>query len=298
MLDLASRIGGKAYCILPEGLSQASKTLAKRLELRVECLSEVLEDTDLIVLVDTASPSQLGFTAGFLEKARYIVIDHHAQNSLRENALLAIYYPQASSASEIVALLYASLNMKPSSNICNALMAGILHDSRRFLIAGPMTFKAASMLYECCDYRSVVEAMRTQGPDYSERVARLKAASRLQLYRADSLLIAVTHVSAYESSVARSLLELGADIAIVASENKGELRVVGRARDEALRSLKLSLGRDIMAPLASMLGGTGGGHDAAAAATGRGDLDKALSMLRKLLEDTLHGRGIRLRRLD
>ncbi len=298
MLDLATRIGGRAYCILPEGLSQASKRMVERLVLEAECASSIAEDTDLLVILDTASEDQLGEISGALADRPYVVVDHHSQNTLLGNAALAIHVPEASSTSEIMALLYSSLGLEPSPNICAALMAGIIYDSRRFMLVGPATFKAALLLHGCSDYSAALEALRSPGPEYPERVARLKAVSRLRVYRLNRHLVAVTHVSAYEASVARSLLDLGADIAIVVSENKGALRVVGRAREEALRRLGISLGRDLMSLLAPRIGGTGGGHDAAAAATGKGSLEETLRILKEVLEEIARLRGLTLSILD
>ena len=114
----------------------------------------------------------------------------------------------------------------------------------------------------------------------------------MHLIRAGELIVAVTHVGAYEASAARALLDLGADIAIIVSEHGSETRVVARARREVEEKYGVHLGRDIMEELAKRLGGGGGGHSQAAAMSTQAPLEKVLSEAIKVVEELLRKRGL------
>ncbi len=135
--------------------------------------------------------------------------------------------------------------------------------------------------------------------EFSERVARLKAAMRMELYelqhQGQRFLVAVSCVSSYEASAARGIIDLGADLAIVAGGRKGRVRVCCRGKPKFIHALKFNLGRDLMMPLGRLIKGSGGGHALAASANGMGDAEEALAKALKILEEKLK---IKLKRLS
>ena len=108
-------------------------------------------------------------------------------------------------------------------------------------------------------------------------MARLKGARRLRIYRVGSWLGATTMVGSFQAHVARSLLGLGADFAIVGGESDDEIRVSMRGTQRFMDGSKVQLGRDVAEYVGVKLGGHGGGHSTAASFSCRGDEESAVS---------------------
>lgn len=92
--------------------------------------------------------------------------------------------------------------------------------------------------------------------------------------------------------MARALLDLGADVAIVVSEHGSEVRVIGRAKRTIVDGLQFNLGRDVMEPLGKALGGSGGGHAQAAGASARVSLERAVDAVVETLRRYFESRGL------
>jgi len=258
--------------IFPESISSLTRKLLDNLSLTINYARkpiEIKEDYDIVVVVDTGSPEQLGEFMGFADKVKKILlIDHHYTHKyFKERALLCID-TEAKSTAEIVYSLFEQLKIHISKDVAVGLLAAILYDTRQFSIARPKTLRISANLLEIVgELREILKLFRTT-MDISEKIARLKAAMRMNLYRANDFLIAISDVGAYEASAARALLDLGADVAFIVSEDD-TVRVSVRAKEDFVKRTGIHLGRDIMAKLGETLGGTGGGHDVAAGAEGR-----------------------------
>jgi nanoRNase/pAp phosphatase (c-di-AMP/oligoRNAs hydrolase) len=123
--------------------------------------------------------------------------------------------------------------------------------------------------------------------DFSERVARLKASRRTRLFRVGNWIIALSHVSAYEASAARALVDLGAHVAAVAGSKNGRTEISLRSSLEFNKQTGVHLGRDIAKPLGEYLHGMGGGHATAAGVNGEGDMEIGLKRCIALLKEKL-----------
>ena len=75
----------------------------------------------------------------------------------------------------------------------------------------------------------------------------------------NGIIIATAHIGAFEASVARSIIASGADIVLVISGKKAELR--GSARSKAPIELNIA---EIVEQISQEFGGEGGGHRNAA----------------------------------
>jgi nanoRNase/pAp phosphatase (c-di-AMP/oligoRNAs hydrolase) len=102
-------------------------------------------------------------------------------------------------------------------------------------------------------------------------------------------IIATSRVGSFESRSARLLIVLGADVAIVASENKkGDVRLSTRASNRIV-SEGFNLTK-ILESIEDMNGGSAGGHSGAAGYNGKGDAEaiteiakqESISIIRKL----------------
>ncbi|MEB3774286.1 MAG: DHH family phosphoesterase [Desulfurococcales archaeon] len=256
-------LGGRACILFPEGVSAASKRLLAGLGIEVEyCTGDPPAN---VVVVDTANPAQLGGLREVVEGASIlIVVDHHRPGDLYSRASYSLVNPSAASTTELLALEARRMGVEIPQSIATLGLAGILYDSKRFLLVGPGTFRAVQALIDYGgDYSRALQLLtQTGGLTLSERIARLKAVSRARLGRAcKEVLIAVTHVGSYESSAARALLEVGADVAVVLAERREGYRVSVRVSRGA-EALGITADK-IALYLAEKYGGEGGGHSGA-----------------------------------
>jgi nanoRNase/pAp phosphatase (c-di-AMP/oligoRNAs hydrolase) len=120
----------------------------------------------------------------------------------------------------------------------------------------------------------------------SKRVAMLKAAQRLELHKMDDRLVVFSELSSFEADAAAMFVRMGADVAIVGSKEKDDIRLCGRAREDFCKEVPLHLG-EIMSELGKKFNGTGGGHAGAASMTGKGKLSEAKEQILKVLRQSL-----------
>lgn len=109
-----------------------------------------LSDNSLLIILDTHNQDILE-SLDLYHAARYVVvIDHHRKNvNFIENAVIFHHEPYASSASEMVTeiLQYFRLDTEISATYADALLAGIMLDTKNFVMrTGVRTFEAAAYL--------------------------------------------------------------------------------------------------------------------------------------------------------
>lgn len=109
-----------------------------------------LNDDTLVIIVDTHNPDLVESKEIFENSKNTVVIDHHrlAVKSI-ENSVLFYHEPMASSACEMVTELieYFGDNAKITSPVTEALLAGIMLDTKDFILrTGVRTFEAAAYL--------------------------------------------------------------------------------------------------------------------------------------------------------
>jgi phosphoesterase RecJ-like protein len=272
-----------------QGISRLTKHILKHLPINVNLQPDV-EKADAIVLLDTNTIQQLGQLAQRVTKSKapILVVDHHAAHPQTEQiAKICITNEEASSTCEIVYNFYKELNMKPDLNVAKALFLGITFDTRHFVLANSSTFKTISEL-SVIGVNPQEELSSLALPmDFSERVARMKACRRAKLIKIQNWIIALSHVSAYQASAARALVDLGAHMAAVAGKKNDNIEISMRSTREFNRVTGIHLGRDIAKPLGDHLQGMGGGHATAAGVNGKGNIEKALKHCLRLLKEKL-----------
>jgi phosphoesterase RecJ-like protein len=272
-----------------QGISRLSKHILKHIPITVNFQPDV-EKADAIVLLDTNTTQQLGHLAERIAhtKAPIIVIDHHASHPQTEQiAKLCITNEEASSTCEMVYNFYKQLDMKPDLNEAKALFLGITFDTRHFVLANSSTFKTISELSDLGVNPQEELSSLALPMDFSERVARMKACRRAKLMKVGNWIIALSHVSAYQASAARALVDLGAHMAAVAGQKNEKVEISMRCARDFNQVTGIHLGRDIAKPLGEYLQGMGGGHATAAGVNGTGHVEKGLKRCLRLVKEHL-----------
>jgi len=248
-----------------------------------------LEEADIVVLLDTNTIQQLDEWSTRIDpKKPLIVIDHHASHPETEQmATISIADENASSTCEVVYRLFKQAEVVPSPDEAKALFLGLAFDTRHFIIATSETLKVVADLIDAGVNPQETLPVLSLPMEHSERIARLKAGSRMKLLKTKGWLITLSHVGAYQASAARGLLALGAHVAVVAGKNGDEIQVSFRACREFNEETKIHMGRDLATPLGEFMGGMGGGHSLSAGANGSGDLDSCLKFCEKLFKKLL-----------
>jgi nanoRNase/pAp phosphatase (c-di-AMP/oligoRNAs hydrolase) len=272
-----------------QGVSRLSKHILQYLPIKVETEPNI-ERADLIVFLDTNTIQQLNNLAEKVKasKAPIIVIDHHAAHPETEKiAKLCITDENASSTCEIIYNFYKQTNTKIEEKEAKALFIGIAFDTRHFVLANSTTLKIIAELVETGLNAQEALTMLSLPMDFSERVARLKACRRAKLFKIGEWIIALSHVSAYQASAARAIIDLGAHVAVVVGQKNENLEISLRCAKEFYEKTGIHLGRDIAKPLGEFLNGMGGGHATAAGVNGVGELEVGLKRCLKLLKEKI-----------
>jgi len=156
------------------------------------------------------------------------------------------------------------LGVKPAPKTAQALLEAIMFDSSHLSIAGESGLRAAVGLIDAgADLQEARRDLRSE-PDYGEVLAKLKGAQRLRILKAGDWVVATSLVGSFQAHVARSLIYLGADLAVVAGDTDDETRVSLRSTQKFYDTTRIHLGSKVASELGERLGGHGGGHSTAA----------------------------------
>jgi nanoRNase/pAp phosphatase (c-di-AMP/oligoRNAs hydrolase) len=277
--ELLEKMGVQATLVIPEGVSQQVRLFLSRNSMRYLGGDSCSGEGSLVILVDVSTLSQINELRGFIENRRVVVIDHHEVHNVKPD--LAIVDPLATSCSEIAALLFREAGFEPSIDTAKLLIGGIVSDSGRLSRARDLTFEVLAWLLRVSgvNYQELLNSMVTEAP-FSERMARVKGLLRMRVYRIDDLIICLSNVNAYESSLAETMIRAGCDLALVASEHDDEVRMIGRSSRRLQGVLSLA---DLFNELAQYFRGEGGGHSTAAALSVKAKVD-VWTLLLKALE--------------
>ncbi len=222
-----------------------------------------------IVVVDAAAESQTGLSLPDVPKC---ILDHHATNewNLGENDIALRWEVKATT--ELVAdylFRYSESSLTPQ--VCEFLLAGLITDTGRFRHANHGSFSTAGSLikHSNIDYQSFIQFIEEETISPSERGAILRGMNRAELTEAGPWSLVRTRCGTLEGKVASLLSSIGADAVVVTRQRDGQTRLTVRAPRSSVNH-GLHLG-EIMAEVASNIGGDGGGHDGAAGWSGSAD---------------------------
>jgi len=265
-------------CEVVVGTPGGMTTLTQKLSARFlhPTVEESTSDYDLCVAVDVGDEELLDqwrqkFRAG---KGVRVLVDHHP---LKDRDLYdrVIVDEGATSAAEVVFALFQELGVEVDQETAQALLEAILFDSSHLVIVSPSGLRAVVRLMEAgADLVLARKELRSE-PDYGEVLAKLKGAQRLKIHRAGRWVVGTSLVGSFQAHVARSLIYLGADLAVVVGETDGETRVSLRSTQRFLDESGVQLGT-LAGEISKRLGGHGGGHATAASFTTLATEEEAL----------------------
>ncbi|RLE61690.1 MAG: phosphoesterase, partial [Thermoprotei archaeon] len=220
---------------------------------------------------------------------RIIVIDHHIPTKGTLSRVRCKWiFTEAKACSLMVFTLLENLGMDIPSDLATLLLAGILYDTRRFLHANSRVFEVCSkLLKRGANYALALSSLVTTEVDISEKIAILKGLRRMDILRIGEFIVALSYVSAYEGVLARTLISLGVDLAIVVAEKNDTIRISARSSSKFYKLTGISLGKDLLPAIGRVIHGEGGGHATAGGAVGRGSLGQVLSRVYDIVIDIL-----------
>ncbi len=251
----------------PGGLSFLAERL--RAQFPLEIISEPsFQDLDLLVIVDTGDAALLESWAKAIREAscERVLIDHHPPSaSLGKLVEFSVIDQKASSTSEIVFNLWRRLKLTPSRSVAQAVLLGIMADS------GFLTRATEDTIYDVeklCKLGASLQKSRSLlrvRPERSELIARLKGARRIRIFEVGKWMVAITRVGSFQASVARSLLDLGADLGVAIGARAAGSRASLRSKEEFYDESGVHLGIDVAQKISERIrSGSGGGHATAA----------------------------------
>jgi len=278
-IALSRFIGKKALIAAPDKPTAAARRLLDYTGTEYILFADLKrQPSDYIIVLDSSSPQMLSHLAGIQPD---LMIDHHMRLGGEVAAKKVMNDSSASSTCEI---LYFLLSPKDRLS-CISLLLGIIADSASFKCATPATFKAASELlaHSSLSYSQLLAL--SQAPEsFSERLEAVRSCSSVSAERAGEHIIALAMAKSHEAHFADILVSLGADAAFVGCEAENG-RISARMREALKGRVKLE---KIMFEVGKVMGGSGGGHEMAAGATGeKGSVREALSVCKKLAEQQI-----------
>jgi len=281
----------KIEVVTPEGMTTLTSKLAEKFPRKT--IQESDADYDLYVAVDVGDAELLKGWRGKMEvsKGVRVLVDHHPY---RDAKLFdhVIVDEQATSAAEVVFRLFSEADVKVDPKTAQALLEAILYDSSHLAIAkGDGLRTVVKLLDFGADITEARRELRTE-PDHGEVMAKLKGAQRLKVHKLGDWVASTSTIGSFQAHVARALVYLGADVAVVGGESEGETRVSLRSNQRFSDVTKIQLGTQIAEEVVKRLGGHGGGHSTAASfstnATEDEAIDNCVKRLAELLGSEVH----------
>lgn len=256
----------------PNGVDRVSKMVSEKMDFRILEKCE-LSDYDLIVVVDTSSPEQLGECFD-LPKDRTLIIDHHHESD-KWDGYITYIDDRKVACTEIVLEIIKENGIGLTRDVGLMLLGGMLTDSGHFQFADPKLLEDFAYILRMTGLQ-MDEALSLTKSDIgmSERVSVMKCIERSKFERIGNMIAATSYGGSFEASGCRALLQAGADVAFVASQRDDDFRLSARATQGIVRR-GFNLG-NVIRDIGTETDTDGGGHDGAAGLSGNGDIEAIL----------------------
>jgi nanoRNase/pAp phosphatase (c-di-AMP/oligoRNAs hydrolase) len=280
--------------VMPEGISNLSMNLITKLGLENVKSQASYSKYDTIIIVDSGGLSQIGEWETKIKNHEgvSILIDHHTQNDYVLKIFdLIIHDENASSTCELVYQIYTKYNIKPTIKTKKALIAGIIFDTKYLSLGNAPTFRIISNLLEGIGNISNIRSLLKMEANLSERIARLKTAQRTEIHKINDWIIIISEIGSYQSSGARALISLGADLAIVIGIDNEKIRASLRSTQLFYSKTGIHLGK-LVSEINGELEGYGSGHPTASGYNGIGTKTEFKETILKILRIKIEKKSI------
>ncbi|MHA2088446.1 MAG: DHH family phosphoesterase [Promethearchaeota archaeon] len=255
-----------------------------------------LSNYDVFLLVDANELNQIRLsieTNALQLTIPYIIIDHHhfnKDNLKNENVeFLNLINDSFSSTAEIILNLFQQYSQKLPTPYKYLIATAILTDSGFFNYGNNDTIKNISTLLDKDLDIQDIRLLLNREIDVSERIAQIKGLQRVEIIREGNYLIGVSNVSSFGAKVASTLLKIGFDVSIIHSIEKEQKIINGRVKKAICIKTGLHIGK-IFEEISQNFGGSGGGHDGAAALTVDMELDMILKKIIEKIKEVLRSK--------
>ena len=244
LMRCAKLAGKKSFFLLnePNAMIQSALDSMKDLAMYRDFIlpsdyaAESISDNSLLIIVDTQREKSVMAPKLINNFSKAVVIDHHRRAvDAFDSATLSYLEPGASSVCEIITeiLQYFADNPRPSSFECEALLAGIVVDTKSFSQnTGSRTFDAASYLRRNgADIRTVNLMFRDDMQSYKNRAGIVENA---MIYNNDIAISVcpddIDDMNLISAQAADELVSIrGISAAFVLSSVKGDVSISGRS---------------------------------------------------------------------
>lgn len=282
---LASSYGMReiVLCMLPSTnvsihslgrLPRKSRGLVGFLDLDISNDEPLISDASWVMLLDTGGWSTTGLEVATLKRAKHrILIDHHPPVDVGSCDILI--QRSFTSTSEIVLEIFDKTGCHLDERAATALLAGVITDTAGLREANEDTLRHLCELGSKGARISKAWEIISREEARDEMIAKLKAAQRMKILKLGEIVAVLTEVGSYHSSVASSLVRLGADLAVVFSREDMGSKASLRASRRFSELSAVDLGA-LSSDLAKELGGHGGGHIRASALNSSKSVEESL----------------------
>jgi nanoRNase/pAp phosphatase (c-di-AMP/oligoRNAs hydrolase) len=243
-----------------------------------------VSNTDVILIVDTNNLKQIELRKNidFSDiNIPYLFIDHHyIGEKLGGNNLtqLNLTFEDFSSTAEIILKLFETYHVSLTIPLRTLMITAMITDSGFFKHGNNDTIRnVGTLIGDDINIQDIFLLLKRE-IDISAKIARIKGMQRVKLIREGDYLIGITKVSSYGASVAKKLITLGFDVAIVLSKEIGKNRINTRAQKSVCINTGLHLGK-ILEEISNKYSGNGGGHDGAATLTSTIESDTIITQI-------------------
>jgi len=251
-----------------------------------------VSDADVYILVDVGSLEQLGEFLPLVSSSSspVILLDHHMPQRHPLPQIAAFCSDEYQATCEMVYDLANHVGWDFDRKDAEAVFLALYFDTARLSVADNVTMtKFCELLRHDFNPGELLSKLETF-MDFSERVARLKAARRASIFRVGEWLVGTSLVSAFQTSAARGLLSLGVQVAFVAGQDGEMTRLSLRAHPDFYRKTSISMGATLSRSICEKFGGSGGGHASVARVRCPGQPEDVLRYAVRDLASHLHAR--------
>lgn len=282
--------------IAPQGASALGVSVCEQLKIKFteKEAEEAILSSDVLIALDMGQPELMApyLRAFTISRAYKILVDHHGETTSDDLSRYDEVLRDSSSTSTCELLVENLPKAVIDETTARILLTGMMFDSQHLGIATTKTLECVLVLVRKGLTIESVRSVLKAKPSRSEVIARVKGAQRAHFTELGKYVMIDTEVSSFHASVARMMLEIGADVGVAYGHTEGEVRISFRSTQQFFKETSIDLGAELR-KAATERGALGevasaGGHSTAASFTGVDtDPTKITKMIIELIRSKL-----------